>query len=161
MSLGVSVATYLAIQASPGKVMPITLWMMLNIANGAFGALLGTFVGPMIYEYMPRSKMGTINAGRGLMGDWLRAIVMNLGGWWIVWYSARTLYKPGEAPPADKMTYDYTSMYLVQFALFVPVVLAKLYFLKLVLTRKILKWGVMEVEGPDSDGQEPMATPAK
>jgi hypothetical protein len=150
LSLGVNICLYTAIQASAGKVIPVTLYMMLNISNGSFGALLGTFVGPMIYEYMPRSKMGTINAGRGLIGDWLRAAVMNLGGWWIVWYSARAIYGGVNVPSAEEMKYDYTSMYLIQLVLFIPAILATVYFLRQIHTRRVLKWGVLEVEGDEA-----------
>lgn len=166
LSLSVNVALYVNIQLSDGKVIPITLWMMLNIANGAFGALLGTFVGPMVYEYMPRSRMGTINAGRGLYGDGLRWVIMNLGGWWVWWFSWKTLYPDSAAPPdPNAMKYDYTSMYVLQFALFVPAIAAQAWFLRQVTRGKVLRWGVIEVEGNGgrprgADGDDTAGDPA-
>lgn len=145
LQLSVNICLYTGIQTAHDKVIPITLWMMLNMANGAFGALLGTFIGPMIYEYMPRSRMGTINAGRGLMGAWLQAAVMIVGAYWITWYSNRTLYPDGIIPKDRK--YDYTGIYLIQFILFIPTILATLWFLWMIMKGKIKKWGVLEVEG--------------
>jgi len=132
--------------------------MLLNVANGSIGSLLETFVGPMIYEYMPRSKMGTINSGRGLMGDGLRWGINNLGGWWIWWYSMRTLYPGQKNVDAETMNYDYTSMYILQFILIVPVIAVQAWFTYRVVKGKLLRWGILEVEG---DGIEELPVEQK
>ena len=97
----------------------------------------------MIYEYMPRSKMGTINAGRGIYGDSLKFGIANLGAWW-VWFYSMHVYKPANSE------YDYSSMYLLQFVLYVPAILATLWFLREIHAGRILRWGVMEVEGDEA-----------
>jgi MFS family permease len=152
LSLGNTIALYVAIQLSAGQIIPITLWMAFNVVAATSGALLSTFVGPMIYEYMPRSQMGTINAGKGLYQGVLQFGVANLGAWWIWGYSLY-IFKP------EKTQYDYTALYLLQFLLFIPAILAKAWFMWLILSGKVLKWGVMEVEGPETPGA-PAPAPA-
>jgi len=150
LGLGVNIALYTTMQLAPDKTIPITLFMMLNVANGSFNSLLETFIGPMIYEYMPRSKMGTINSGRGLLGDGLRWGINNLGGWWIWWYSLRTLYPGQSNVDAETMNYDYTSMYMLMFILYVPVIAAQAWFVWQVMRKKVLRWGILEIEGEEA-----------
>jgi hypothetical protein len=77
----------------------------------------------------------------------LQWVVNNLGGWWIWWFSLRTLY-PGQAHvDAETMKYDYTSMYVLMFILYVPVVLSQAWFLRQAVKGKIKRWGIIEVEG--------------
>jgi len=154
LSLFVNIALFTFMRLAPGQTIPITLFMMLNVANGSFGSLRETFVGPMVYEYMPRSKRGTINSGRGLMGDGLRWLINNLGGGWIWWYSLRTLYPGQKNVNAETMKYDYTSMYILMFLLFIPVIWSQVWFLKQVVTKKILRWWILEVEGEEGLNSE-------
>jgi hypothetical protein len=139
----VSVSLYVSIQTSADRVLPILTWMCFNVANATFGALLGTFVGPMIYEYMPRSKMGTINSGKGIYSDTLKFGIANLGAWWVWLYSSKVYHPP-------HCSYDYSSMYLIQFALIVPALIAKIFFIRQVVTGRIKKWGIIEVEGEEA-----------
>jgi len=132
---------YTFIQRSPGQVMPIMLWMVFAVVGSTLGALMDTFIGPMIYDYMPRSQMGTINSGKGLIEGFVQFGAANLGAWWIVFFTMH-IHKPAG------VKYDYTSMYLLQFSLFIPAILAKLYFIRLIAKGKMKKWGAMEVEDP-------------
>jgi MFS family permease len=151
LGLIVNIAFFATMQLAPDKTIPITLFMMLQVAGGSFNSLLETFVGPMIYEYMPRSKMGTINSGRGLMGDGLRWLINNLGGWWIWWYSLRTMYPGQKNVDPETMKYDYTSMYILMFILYIPVIAAQVWFIIQIVKKNILRWGVLEVEGEDGE----------
>jgi hypothetical protein len=58
----------------------------------------------------------------------------------VFWWSAH-VFKPSDSD------YDYTSLYILQFLLFVPAIAAKIWFMREILARRVLKWGVMEVEG--------------
>ena len=133
---------YAFIKCSPGGILPIMVWMVFGVIGGTLGALIGTFIGPMIYDYMPRSQMGTINAGSGLISTVIAFGAANLGAWWIVFYSSN-IHKPAHTD------YDYTSMYLLQFILFLPAIVAKVYFIRLIVKGKMKKWGTMEVEDPE------------
>ena len=141
---------YYFIQHSPGQVLPLVIWVVFAVISTTMGVLMDTFIGPMIYDYMPRSQMGTINAGTGLIGGFVGLGAANLGAWWIVFYSLH-IHKPAHVP------YDYTSMYLLQFILFVPAILAKVYFVRLVVSGKLKKWGAMEVEDPAAALKEEQA----
>lgn len=132
---------YTLLQLAPDNVLPITFWMAFQQVNGTFGALTGVFVGPMIYEYITRSKMGTINAGRGIFGAILGFAVPNLGAWWVVYYTSNI-----HAPAAG--TYDYTSLYLLQIFFYIPTFAAKAYFIWLIVKGRMPRTGVLEVEGP-------------
>jgi len=132
---------YLYIQRSPGQVPPVMVWMVFAVVGGTLGTLMNTFIGPMLFDYMRRSQMGTINSGSGLITGFVQFGAANLGAWWIFFYT-KHIHKPAH------VDYDYTSMYLLQFVLFVPAILAKLYFVRMVVSNKIKKWGIMEVENP-------------
>ena len=133
------IALYIWIRCSPDRVPPIMIWMAFAVLGGTFDALMKTFIGPMIYDYMPRSQMGTINSGSGIYQNLLNFGVANLGAWWVVFYSVH-FHKPSNVP------YDYTSMYLLQFLFFIPTILAKIYFVRLVMTGRLTKRGVLELE---------------
>jgi MFS family permease len=135
---------YIWIQRSEGQVLPIMVWMVFAVINGTLGALMDTFIGPMIYDYMPRSQMGTINSGKGIYENFILFGAANLGAWWIVFFTTY-IHKPAH------VDYDYTSMYILQFLLFIPAIWAKVYFIRLIAKGKMKKWGTMEVEGDASE----------
>ena len=141
-SMIVVVGLYIFIQCSPDRVLPIMTWMVFGVIAATMGRLMDTFIGPMIYDYMPRSQMGTINAGSGLISSIVRFGAANIGAWWVVFYSLH-VHKPAHVP------YEYTSLYLLQFILFIPTILAKVYFIRLIVKGKMKKWGEMEVEDPE------------
>ncbi len=133
---------FLLTRLSEGQIPAITRWMMFAQIGGAFSALLGTFIGPMIYEYMPRNKMGTINAGKGMIDAILKFGVANLGAAWVVFYSQH-IWRP------QHTSYDYTSLYILQLCLFVPALACKIWFVRQVTTGAIPPLGILEVEGKD------------
>jgi len=118
---------------------PIVLWMLFGQFTATMGALIGTAVAPMIYEYIPRSKLGTILAGKNLLESVIKFGVANLGAWWIVWWSLH-IHKP------EHTQYDYSSLYLLQMLLYIPGIIAVAWFLRQILTGKILPQGILEVE---------------
>lgn len=121
---------------------PIVLWMLFGQFTATMGALIGTAVGPMIYEYIPRSKLGTVLAGKGLLESFVKFGVANLGAWWVVWWSLH-IHKPGQTK------YDYSSLYLLQMLLYIPGILAVVWFLRMVLSGRLKPAGILEVE-PDA-----------
>lgn len=137
-----TVLLYICIRSSPDQVVPIMTWMAFGVIGAALGGLMANFIGPMLFDYIPRSKIGTINAGYGIIETFVRFGAINLGAWWIV-FATNHFHKPVHGK------YDYTSLYLLQFVLFVPAIIAKVYFVWMVVTDKVKKWGVMEVEDPE------------
>jgi hypothetical protein len=132
-------ALYIWIRCSPDGIPSIMIWMTFAVIGGTFGTLIDTFLAPMIFDYMPRSQMGTINSGKGIYESFVRFIIPNLGAWWVVFYSTH-IHKPAHVP------YDYTSMYLLQFALFIPAIFAKIYFVRLILKGRLTKRGILDLE---------------
>jgi hypothetical protein len=129
---------YLQFVAVDG-VPPIILWMLFGQFTATMGALIGTAVAPMIFEYIPRSKLGTVLAGKSLLESVIKFGVANLGAWWIVWWSLH-IHTP------EHTKYDYSSLYLLQMLLYVPGIIAVAWFLKQILTGKIRPEGILEVE---------------
>jgi hypothetical protein len=136
---------YIVILHSVGRVPPIMVWMVFAVVGATLGALMDTFIGPMIYDYMPRSQMGTINSGKGMIELLTSFGAANMGAWWIVFFSNHVHLATGTK-------YDYTSMYILQFMLFIPAILAKFYFIRLVTKGKITKCGVQELQQSPADG---------
>ena len=88
------------------------------VSSGALYGLITTFIGPMVYDYMRRSQMGTINAGSNMMTQMVAFLAANLGAWWVIYYSTHFPIPAG-------MKYEYSSIYLLLFVLFVPIILAR------------------------------------
>jgi hypothetical protein len=124
---------YIYIQRCQDQTPPILVWMLFSVVGSALSALMDTFIGPMIYDYMPPSQMGTINSGKGIIESLVKFCAANMGAWWIVFFSMHI-----RTPVHSK--YDYTSMYILQFMLFVPAIIAKLYFIHLIAKDKMKKW---------------------
>ena len=140
-SMVITILLYAFIMHSPGHVPPALVWMTFSVVNGVFTGLIATFVGPMIYDYMRRSQMGTINAGNSVMTAFVTFMAANLGAWWVVFYSTHFHMPAG-------MKYEYSSIYLLMFVVFIPIIIAKVYFVYIVTTGRLKKWGDMEVEDP-------------
>jgi hypothetical protein len=138
---------YLQFVAKDG-VPPIILWMLFGQFTASMGALIGTAVAPMIFEYIPRSKLGTVLAGKSLLDSVIRFGVANLGAWWVVWWSLHI-----HTPKHTK--YDYSSLYLLQMLLYIPGIIAVAWFLKQILTGKIRPAGILEVEPEAADPNAP------
>jgi len=130
---------YVWIRCSPDRVPPLIIWMAFAVFIGSFDALLKTFIAPMLFDYMPRNQMGTINSGMGVYDSILKFCVANLGAWWVVFYSVH-FHRPGN------VLYDYTSIYLLQFFFFIPAIMAKVYFVRMVVTGRLAKRGILDLE---------------
>lgn len=137
-----TVALYCWIRSCPNHIPPILSWMIFGVIGATMGTLMDTFIGPMIYDYMPRNRMGTINSGVGIYTTIVNSIVPNIGAFWVVFYSTHFVAQTGPT-----LNYDYTSIYLIQFVFFIPTILAKIYFIRLIMKGRMKKLGAMEIEG--------------
>ncbi len=135
---------YAWIRLSPGHIPSITSWMVFSVLSTCLNGVVDVFLAPMMYDYIPRSRMGTIAAGCGVFGTFISFIGINLGAWWVVWASAHIAHLP-------EKSYDYTFLYLMQLTLFLPTILVKVYFLRLILTNRMPKMGIIEVDQIASD----------
>lgn len=65
--------------------------------------VLSIVTNPLIFDYIPRDKMGTAQAGLGVVRNITRLLTLNGVGLWVVWFSGLTMPEGG---------YDYFSGYL-------------------------------------------------
>ncbi len=136
----VQIAFFVYIQfLAPDGVPPIAFWMVFTQFGATLGTLIGVTVGPMIYEYIPRNRLGTILAGKGLMEGFLRFGVANLGAFWLVWWSLH-IHKPNDSE------YDYSSLYFLQAIFYIPAILVNIWFLRAIFDGRLRQLGVLELE---------------
>lgn len=102
-------------------------------------AMVGTFSGiawqPLIFEYIPRSQMGTAQAGLNFVRSITRLLTLNGIGLWVTWYS-KLFRPPGQ--------YDYFSGYLFMIVMNVIGCGLLLWFARDVKRGKIKPLGVTE-----------------
>lgn len=102
-------------------------------------ATVGTFSGiawqPLIFEYIPRSQMGTAQAGLNFVRSITRLLTLNGIGLWVTWYSR--LFRPAGQ-------YDYFSGYLFMILMNVVGCGLLLWFAQHVKSGKIKPLGVTE-----------------
>lgn len=81
------------------------------IAFGAIGlpfqACVFVVWAPLVYDYIPRDRYGTVAAGLAFIGGITPFLIINLAGWWVTTFT-RTFGPRGEG------SYDYSSIYILQ-----------------------------------------------
>lgn len=70
-----------------GQTPPVAHWYLLSLITGA-GGTFGALAGPLLYEYLPTDKIGTISSGFGMLSTAVGAIMANVMGFWIYYWSA-------------------------------------------------------------------------
>jgi len=95
---------YVAIQFFLPDRRPELLHMIImGEALSICGLVAGILCSPLMYDYIPRDKLGVAGAGMGLVGNLTRMLLLNGAGLWVMGYS-HLFCAPG--------TYDYLSGYL-------------------------------------------------
>jgi hypothetical protein len=111
---------------------------------GLFGAIFGTATavtyGALLFDLIPSNRMGTLASGFGLINSVLSAVLMNLCGQFIKYYS-RFFYAPNRTDPTR---YDYASIYLFQVFFGLVAIGMYLYFLRQYKRGKVIEYGKME-----------------
>ncbi len=109
------------------------------IMFGQCMAMIGTFSGiaaqPLMFEYIPRSQMGTAQAGLNFVRSITRLLTLNGIGIWVTWYS-RMFKPPGQ--------YDYFSGYLFMIIMSIIGCVFLVYFALQVRRGHIQPLGVTE-----------------
>lgn len=90
---------------------------------------------PLIYEFIPRDKMGTAQAGLNFVRSITRLLTLNGIGLWVTWYSK--LFMP-------EGTYNYFSGYLFMILMGLIGCSILLYFAKQVKAGKIQRLGITQ-----------------
>lgn len=136
-----TIFVYAMIRASgESGIPPITLWMLIGQTSAVSGGFLAIVVGPMLYEFIPINKLGTVAAGAGLLGGIVTFGFANVGASWIKFYTNHIGSAPAHVP------WDYTSIYVLQLLLLPLVIAVKVYFLYGVVKGRILPYGRNRIE---------------
>lgn len=81
--------------------------------------------------------------------------VAGLGAWWVGYYTMHFVTHSSVTPSIEQC--DYTCIYLLLLACLVGILLAKGWFLWLIVTGRIKKWGALEVENPEQAAAQEQA----
>jgi hypothetical protein len=123
-----------------GATPPIAVWFLITqilACTGPFGALAG----PLLYEYLPGDKIGTLSSGFGLLSTAIGALMANVMGFWI-FYFTKFFGSPGGGQ-------DYTSS-MFSIVLTAPLALGLMfYFFRLARRGGLVEYGRLKL---NSDG---------
>jgi hypothetical protein len=81
----------------------VTDMILFGYPTSLFATIMTITVGPLVFDYIPRDKMGTAQAGLGVVRNITRLITLNGVGLWVAWYSGFT---------RTDGSFDYFSGYL-------------------------------------------------
>ena len=123
-----------------GHTPPIAQWFLVY-QTGATIHLFHYLSGPLLYEFLPNDKIGTIMSGGGLINTAIGSIMGIVIGFWVYYFS--TLFGVPNGPK------DYSS-YLLAILVTGPVSVGlAFYFFRLVRKGKIIEFGRLRL---NSDG---------
>ena len=122
-----------------GQPPPISHWFLVGQFTLAFSGFL-TLAGPLLYEFMPGDKIGTLSSGFGLLATALNSVMSVMMGFWVYYYSLLFAHNGQK---------DYSS-YLLAIIVTGPISMGvMLYFYRLVKKGKIIEFGLLKL---NSDG---------
>jgi nitrate/nitrite transporter NarK len=122
------------------------LWQIIVFGEmiAVFGLLTGVVSTPLLFDYIPRDKMGTATAGISIIGSITGLVTLNGVGLWVTWYSK--LFCPSGQ-------YDYFSAYIFMIIMGVIGIVLTFVFAHLVWSGKLKQVGRMDIEMAD-EGQK-------
>lgn len=114
-------------------------WMQISSCFGGFTALAG----PLLYEYMPGDKIGTLSSGFGLLSTAIGALMANVMGFWIFYFTKMF----GSSATG---TQDYSSS-MYSILLTAPLAFGlMIYFFRLASKGRLIEYGRLKL---NSDGK--------
>lgn len=118
--------------------------VFFNLWNSAADVVAALALEPLIFDYVPRNMMGTINSGFLFVRGVLLLVITNGVGLWVKFFPQRTYPKPG---------YDYMSAYLYVFCIGVLGVIAASVFAHYRASGKLVMYGRMEEKAAAAVGE--------
>jgi hypothetical protein len=141
------VVTYSAIKVfSPGGIPKITLWFILMSVSGGISCL-SIIAGPMLYDFMPKDKIGTLTSGFGLLSTALNAVLSTVVGSWIFYFSRWT--------SNGTLTKDYSSYYTMQITMSLITLALTGIFIFRALKGSLVEYGRLGLKSTDTVGELP------
>lgn len=105
--------------------------------GGGFVSLKYVIWGPLVYDFIPSDRFGTVSAGFSFVGGIVGFLLINLGGLWVQGFSSIAGTRSGSG-------YDYSSLFLLQSLLSLTAVLFCARFQREVSRGRIQQYGQRE-----------------
>lgn len=115
-----------------------------NLWNSAADVVAALALEPLIFDYVPRNMMGTINSGFLFVRGVLLLVMANGVGFWVKLFPQRTLPKPG---------YDYMSAYIYIFLVGLLGIVAARVFAHYRKSGALVMYGHMEEKAAAAVGE--------
>ena len=135
-----------------GGVPSITTWFLLMCISQVVSCL-PAIAGPLLYDLIPKDKIGTLSSGFGLINTIIQAVLTTLAGTWIYFVSRWT--------SGGATTKDYTNIYSMQIALGIITVILMTIFARRMFAGKIVEYGRLGLKSTDAVPTEPELKPGK
>jgi Na+/melibiose symporter-like transporter len=120
--------------------------IFFNLWNSVSDVAAGLALEPLLFDFVPKNKMGTINSGFLFVRGGLSLLVFNGVGLWVKYYSG--WFKPGEG-------YDYMSGYLYVFGIGVLGIVATRIFAHHLRRGDLIMYGKLEEEAAKRENPAP------
>jgi Na+/melibiose symporter-like transporter len=115
----------------------ISLAMLIGtgIALNSFRSCINLVWGPLVYDFIPRDRFGTVSAGFAFVGGIVPFVLINLAGAWIHAFTA--LFGP-----AGGSKFDYSSLYVLQLLMSAVALGATVYLQRQIRLGRLVHYGV-------------------
>jgi maltose/moltooligosaccharide transporter len=117
----------------------ITIWTMIGfgIVSGFFMAWMFIAWGPILYDYVPSNRMGTISGGLSIVGGICAFLLQVSGGLWVKGWT--TLFGT-----VGQSEYDYSSCYVLNLLLALVALGMLTFFERQVRQGRVIAYGRLE-----------------
>ncbi|HEU5077646.1 MAG TPA: MFS transporter [Opitutaceae bacterium] len=86
---------------------PFVTLIVFDVSASAFSACIALVWGPLVYDYIPSERFGTVSAGLSFVSGIAPFVLTNLAGVWVGGFTS--LFGP-----QGRGTHDYSSIYILQ-----------------------------------------------
>jgi MFS family permease len=107
--------------------------------NNGFVFTIYVLWGPLVYDYIPSNRFGTVSAGFSFVAGIAGFLLINAVGLWVKGFTALFGTARGGST-------DYSSMYVFQLITGILALLGALYFAREVKRGRVVAYGVIELE---------------
>mgnify|MGYP002398787804 CR=1 FL=1 len=109
----VNVGFFALLRFGPEESIPTSIVMAISLLSGMGGgfiALKYLIWGPLVYDFIPADRFGTVSAGFSFVGGVAGFLIINVGGFWVQMFSMLFGSSRGT-------NFDYSSIFLLQLFL--------------------------------------------
>jgi MFS family permease len=117
--------------------------MGFGLEAGFFHAWVFVVWGPVLYDYIPSNRMGTISAGLSIVSGVLGFFIMNLGGLWVDTFT-KLFGARGMSVDKVPSPNDYSSIYILNFIMSLVALGILFYFYSQVRKGKVIAYAKIE-----------------